>query len=59
VGKAFLDTESTIGINQLTVNVNYAALGDGNWNQTEKPKKEYEAAVAENILKVFTLYDLL
>jgi GTPase SAR1 family protein len=49
-GKQFSNTESTVGINQLTCNVNYAALGEGSWGECKKPDKEYENAIAENVL---------
>jgi len=51
IGKQYVvNTESTIGINQLTCNVNYASLGVGQWGECKKPDKENESAIAENVL---------
>jgi len=47
VGKSFQQTESTIGINQLTCDVSYASRGgQGSWDAYQKPEKELEAAIA-------------
>ena len=50
IGRSFTDTESTVGINQLTCDIKYASIGSGNgWAECEKPKKELESAVASMI----------
>lgn len=52
IGKPFEDTHSTIGINQLSCDVKYAAVGGadgGGWAEREKPEREMEAAVASMI----------
>ena len=61
VGRPFRDTESTVGINQLTCDIKHAALsaqgggaehdGDGKtvgsaWAECSRPERELEAAVA-------------
>ena len=52
IGKPFEETHSTIGINQLSCDVKYAAVGGadgGGWVEREKPEREMEAAVASMI----------
>ena len=47
IGRDYVDTESTVGINQLTCDIKYTKTGGGKeWNQYEKPEKELEAALA-------------
>ena len=45
IGKPFCDTPSTVGINELTCDIKYAASsGDsGNWGEVTKPSKELES----------------
>ena len=50
IGKPFEDTESTVGINQLTFDVKYTSLGQGTWNEYVKPEKEFEAAIASMVM---------
>eukprot|EP01041_Mallomonas_annulata_P001482 gene1482-2850_t len=51
IGKSFESTASTIGINQLTCDVKYAAIsGDtGHWGVFQAPLKEFETALAKMI----------
>lgn len=53
IGRPFENTESTVGINQLTCDIKYASVGTGSWNEYEKPGKEMEAAVASMIANGF------
>lgn len=47
IGRPFSDTESTVGINQLTCDIKYASIGSGNgWAESKRPERELEAAVA-------------
>lgn len=46
VGKGFIDTESTVGINQMVCDVNTALVDGGEWNSYEKPAKELEYSLA-------------
>jgi hypothetical protein len=58
IGRAFEDTESTVGINQLTCDIKYASVGTSScWNEFQKPDKEMEAAVASMIANGFTPTD--
>ena len=49
IGKEFANTESTIGINNFTCDVNFASLGKGAWDVYSKPTKELELAIAEGL----------
>jgi hypothetical protein len=52
IGRPFEDTESTVGINQLTCDIKYASIGHGDgWAECSKPDKELESAVASMIAK--------
>lgn len=58
IGRAFEDTESTVGINQLTCDVKYASIGTGNgWAECSKPDKELESAVASMIANGVKLHN--
>ena len=51
IGRPYIDTESTVGINQLTCDIKYASIGSGNgWAEYEKPSKELESAIASMIV---------
>ena len=52
IGKPFSDTESTIGINQMSCNIQFASVGGAGdkWNAYDKPEKELEAAIAKMII---------
>ncbi|KAJ1434132.1 hypothetical protein B484DRAFT_429324 [Ochromonadaceae sp. CCMP2298] len=47
IGRPFSQTESTVGINQLTCDIKYAAVGGGEWGEFVKPEREFEAALAQ------------
>lgn len=49
IGKPYQATESTVGINQLMCDVQYARGGKGGWSTYQKPEKELEAAVASMV----------
>ena len=50
IGKEYEGTESTVGISQLTCTVNYATLGQGQWGVCAKPEREFEFAIAQNVI---------
>eukprot|EP00555_Chaetoceros_dichaeta_P007134 CAMPEP_0198262838 /NCGR_PEP_ID=MMETSP1447-20131203/11293_1 /TAXON_ID=420782 /ORGANISM="Chaetoceros dichaeta, Strain CCMP1751" /LENGTH=119 /DNA_ID=CAMNT_0043951235 /DNA_START=75 /DNA_END=431 /DNA_ORIENTATION=- len=58
MGKSFEMTESTVGINELKIEVKYAYRFNkktekgkgGNWNAYKKPEKELETAIAQMVL---------
>lgn len=59
MGKTFKETESTVGINDLTLEVKYAYRSsseqedtnrDVNWKVYTKPEKELETAIAQMVL---------
>ncbi|KAJ1382607.1 hypothetical protein B484DRAFT_411409, partial [Ochromonadaceae sp. CCMP2298] len=39
IGRPFSQTESTVGINQLTCDIKYAAVGGGEWGEFVKPER--------------------
>ena len=48
IGKPFVETESTVGLSQMTCDVRRAAAtSDGLWSEHTKPVKEYEAGLAQ------------
>lgn len=47
IGQPFQETQSTVGINQLTCDIKHAMVGQGEWGQYAKPQKEFEAALAK------------
>ena len=48
MGKPFVETESTVGLAQLTCDVRRAAAtADGRWVEHTKPEREFEAGVAQ------------
>ena len=48
MGKPFEETESTVGLTELTCDVRRAAAtSDGRWVEHTKPEREYEAGVAQ------------
>ena len=48
MGKPFEETESTVGLTQLTCDIRRAAAtSDGRWTEHKKPEREYEAGVAQ------------
>ena len=48
MGRPFVETDSTVGLTQLTCNVRRAAAtGDGTWAEHMKPEREYEAGLAQ------------
>jgi actin len=50
IGRAFTDTESTVGINQMTCDIKFASIGSGSgWAECDRPAKELESAVASMI----------
>ena len=50
MGKPFEETESTVGLTQLTCDVRTVATGrNGRWVEHTKPEREYEASVAQLI----------
>lgn len=50
IGRPYTDTESTVGINQMTCDIKYASIGSGNgWSEHDKPTKELETAIANMI----------
>ena len=50
LGKPFAETESTVGLKQLTCDVQRAAASSGQWSvQSSKCKKEFETGVAQVI----------
>jgi hypothetical protein len=59
IGKPFEDTVSTVGINDMTLNVKYAyrshegeRVDEGvHWNECPQPEKELETAVAQEVSK--------
>ena len=55
LGKAFVETESTIGLAQLTCYVRSASARDGRWAEHKKPAWEYEAGVAQIIRNMESL----
>lgn len=50
IGKDFQSTDSTIGINHLTCDIKYAAVGGDSWSEYVKPQKELEAALAQMLM---------
>ncbi len=54
MGKEFIETDSTIGIDQISMNVEYAGIANENssdWNVLDKkPEKSFEAGVAKMIV---------
>ena len=52
MGKLFVPTESTIGINNLECQIEQAALGTtSNWSAHEKSEKEFASALASMIVE--------
>ena len=50
MGKSFVETESTVGLTQLTCDVrSAAATTDGRWTEHMKPEREFEAGIAQLI----------
>ena len=50
LGKPFVETESTPGLNQLTCNVRTAASAtNGRWTERTKPEREFETGIAQLI----------
>ena len=50
LGRPFVETESTAGLQQLSCDVHSAAAGsNGRWTEHTKPEKEFEAGVAQLI----------
>lgn len=47
MGRNFVNTDSTVGINQLTCDIKYAAVNENRWGEYIKPQKELEAALAQ------------
>jgi hypothetical protein len=50
IGRSFADTNSTVGINQVTCDVKFASIGGGDWSEYAKPSRELEAALAQMIM---------
>ena len=52
MGKSFVKTESTVGLTQLTCEIQRAvAASNGGWVEHKKPEREYEAGVAQLVLE--------
>ena len=50
IGRPYTDTESTVGISQITCDIKYASIGSGNgWAEYDRPTKELETAIANMI----------
>ena len=48
LGKPFVETESTVGLTQLTCDVQCASSRiNGRWTEHKKPNREYEAGIAQ------------
>ena len=53
MGKPFVETESTVGLTQLTCDVRRAsATNSGSWSPRKQPEKEYEQGVAQVIRNI-------
>ena len=53
MGEPFEETESTIGINQITCDVKYAStggVGNGEWMKYDKQENELEALLARSLV---------
>ena len=50
MGKPFIETESTVGLTQLTCDVRRVAASNNSlWTERTKPEREYEAGIAQLI----------
>ena len=56
MGKQFEETESTVGLTQLTCDVwSTAATSNGRWTEYTKPEREFEAGVAQLVRNMKSL----
>ena len=56
MGKSFEETESTVGLTQLTCDVRRAAAtSDGRWVEHTKPEREFEAGLAQLVRNMESL----